>query len=135
MCEWSFLYFFTFELVIKVVARGFLHHADAYLHDPWCQIDFVVVSLAWLPLILPGFGNFSSVRALRSLRPLRALKRVPGMPQLVESILSALPRVGNVFLLCVFIMLASAASPSPACAAAPHRVAPAQPPPIFPHHT
>ena len=42
---------------------------------------------------------------MRALRPLRALKRVPGMPVLVQSILGALPRVGNVLMLCGFIFL------------------------------
>jgi hypothetical protein len=42
---------------------------------------------------------------VRALRPLRALKRVPGMPVLVQSILAALPRVGNVLALCGFIFL------------------------------
>ena len=53
----------------------------------------------------PPTGNFSVIRAFRALRPLRALKRVPGMPVLVESILAALPRVGNVLLLMAFLML------------------------------
>ena len=105
MCETFYLAVFTCELVVKVIAYGLFFHPDAYLRDGWCRLDFVVVSLAWLPLLVPGFGNFSAIRALRSLRPLRALKRVPGMPALVQSILGALPRVGNVLLLCAFIML------------------------------
>ena len=77
----------------------------AYLKDPWCQLDFAVVSLGWMPILFPSFGNYSAIRAVRALRPLRALKRVPGMPMLVESILAALPRVGNVLFLCLFIFL------------------------------
>ena len=60
---------------------------------------------AWLPYLIPSFGNYSVLRAFRALRPLRALKRVPGMPTLVQSILSALPRVGNVVMLCAFVFL------------------------------
>lgn len=71
-----------------------------YLKDTWCQLDFVVVSLAWLPILFPNFGNFSVVRSVRALRPLRALKRMPGMPVLVNSILGALPEMSSVVLLC-----------------------------------
>ena len=105
MCETFYLFVFTTELLIKIVAYGLFFHDDAYLRDGWCQLDFVVVSFAWLPILVPGFGNFSAIRAFRALRPLRALKRVPGMPVLVQSILGALPRVGNVLMLMSFIML------------------------------
>ena len=97
MLEWVYLYIFTFELTMKVVAYGFVMHKHSYLRDPWCQLDFVVVSLAWLPILFPeAFGNMSAIRSVRALRPLRALKRVPGMPVLVSSILAAMPPMGNV---------------------------------------
>ena len=105
MCEIAYLYIFTFELCVKMLAYGILCHRDSYLRDAWCQLDFVVVTLAWLPVLIPTFGNYSAIRTVRTLRPLRALKRVPGMPVLVQSILSALPRVGNVCALCGFIFL------------------------------
>ena len=105
VCEWVFLAIFTCELLIKMVAYGLLFHAEAYLRDPWCQLDFVVVTLAWLPILIPSFGNYSVFRAFRALRPLRALKRVPGMPLLVQWILDVLPKMGNVLMLCGFIFL------------------------------
>ena len=51
---------------------GLLLNSDAYLRDAWCQLDFVVVTLAWLPILVPSFGNYSAVRGVRALRPLRA---------------------------------------------------------------
>ena len=47
-----------------------------------------VVTLAWMPILIPSFGNYSVIRSVRALRPLRALKRVPGMPVLVSSIMA-----------------------------------------------
>ena len=44
--EWVYLYIFTFELTMKIVAYGFVLHPHSYLRDAWCQLDFVVVSLA-----------------------------------------------------------------------------------------
>ena len=47
----------------------------------------------------------SFVRTLRALRPLRALRSLPDMPALVESILFALPKLGNIVGLCAFTFL------------------------------
>ena len=69
VCEWVYLWIFTFELLTKVVAYGFLMHKGSYLRDAWCQLDFVVVTLAWLPILFPSFGNYSVLRAFRALRP------------------------------------------------------------------
>ena len=102
-CEQVYLYVFTWELIVKVLAYGLLFTSGAYLKDPWCQLDFVVVSLAWVPKVYPSFGNYSAIRAVRALRPLRALKRIPGMPALVSSILNSLPPLANVAGLCGFL--------------------------------
>eukprot|EP00966_Prymnesium_polylepis_P004717 108532-Prymnesium_polylepis.1 len=82
VCEWIFLGIFTTELLLKVLAYTFVRHRSSYLRDPWCILDFVVVTLAWVPILIPAFGNFSVIRCVRALRPLRALKRMPGMPKL-----------------------------------------------------
>ena len=103
-CENVYLGIFTIELLLKVVAYGFLFHDGAYLHDAWCQLDFVVVTLAWVPIFFPTFTNFSAIRSVRALRPLRALKRVPGMPVLIRSIIDALPRLITVAALCGFVL-------------------------------
>ena len=104
-CEWIFLFIFTGEMLAKIVAYGFLANEHAYLRDAWCQLDFVVVSLAWLPILVPSMSSANSIRSVRALRPLRALKRMPGMPVLVDSILSAIPKLGNVVFLCAFLLV------------------------------
>ena len=105
ICEWIYLYIFTFELVSKVIAYGFAMHEGSYLRDPWCQLDFVVVSLAWIPILFPSFGNYSVIRSVRALRPLRALKRMPGMPLMINALLAALPKLGDVALLCSLLVM------------------------------
>ena len=100
-----YLYIFTFEMLTKMVAYGIVMHKHSYLRDAWCQLDFVVVTLAWLPILFPQYGNLSAIRSVRAVRPLRALKRVPGMPVLVSSILKALPALGNVGLLTLFVFV------------------------------
>ena len=63
VCEAVFLAIFTVELVLKVVAMGFLLHRHSYLRDVWCQLDFVVVSLAWVPIFLPSFSTVNQTEA------------------------------------------------------------------------
>jgi hypothetical protein len=105
ICEGMFLLIFTVEMLSKIVAYGFVMHETSYLRDAWCQLDFVVVSLAWLPILIPSFGNYSVIRSVRALRPLRALKRMPGMPVLINSLLAAIPKLGNVANLCGLLIL------------------------------
>ena len=100
--EWIYLAIFTFELLAKMLSYGLLG-ATGYLRDTWCQLDFIVVSLAWLPILIPSMGNMSAIRGVRALRPLRALKRVPGMPVLVSSILKSMPALGDVAILAAFV--------------------------------
>ena len=45
--EHVFLAIFTCELVTKIIGYGFVMHKYSYLRDPWCILDFLVVSLAW----------------------------------------------------------------------------------------
>lgn len=103
--EWMFLAIFTSELLAKVLAYGLITHSGSYLRDPWCQLDLAVVTLAWLPILVPTLGHYSTLRALRVLRPLRALKRVPGMPLLVQWLLDVMSKMANVVLIFVFVFL------------------------------
>ena len=41
--EWASMIFFTFEMVIKMIACGLVRHEGAFLHDPWNLLDVVVV--------------------------------------------------------------------------------------------
>jgi hypothetical protein len=94
--EWCYLYIFTFELVSKIISYSFLFQEGAYLRDPWCQLDFVVVSLAWLPILFPSMGNYSIFRAVRALRPLRTITRFPALRSIVACFLEAVPLLVSV---------------------------------------
>ncbi|KAL1526010.1 hypothetical protein AB1Y20_020834 [Prymnesium parvum] len=104
-CESAFLWVFSFEFACRAVAMGLLSTRSSYLRDGWCRLDFTVLVLAWLPLFFPSFGNYTAIRALRALRVLRALKWMPSMPALVAAIWAAMPRCGQVAVLCVFLFV------------------------------
>ena len=44
-----------------MIGYGFVLHEDSYLRDTWCQLDFVVVTLAWVPTV-SSFVYSSSAR-------------------------------------------------------------------------
>eukprot|EP00899_Mesostigma_viride_P006366 jgi/Mesvir1/15730/Mv03304-RA.1 len=103
--EIPFTAFFIGEMVIKIIAMGFVADPRCYLRDPWNVMDFLVVVGSILGLLPSLNGNVSSVRTVRVLRPLRTITLLPGMRVLVGTILRSLPMLGNVILLCVFLFL------------------------------
>ena len=43
--RYVFTAIYTSEMILKIIAKGFLLHNFAYLRDPWNWLDFVVVLL------------------------------------------------------------------------------------------
>lgn len=74
-----FTIIFAIEMIMKIVALGFVLHKRAYLRSSWNCLDFVVVMGSVLSLALTSSGVDVSVvrvlRVLRVLRPLRAVNR------------------------------------------------------------
>jgi len=95
---------FTLEMVLKIVAMGFVQWPTSYLRDYWNQLDCLVVLLSYLNF-LPGFNNLSAIKAVRVLRPLKAIRSIPGIRIIVTALLSSLPHLGNVLLLFMFLLL------------------------------
>jgi len=98
--------FFTLEGILKVVAWGFFWDRNSYLRDVWNWLDFIVVLTAWATFV-PG-GAASSLgffRVFRALRPLRSLNAVPQMKVLVNTVISSVPKLGNVSAVGAFLFL------------------------------
>ena len=74
-----FSYIFTLELVLKVIAFGFIMHPKSYMRDTWNWLDFVVVVTGLIELSM-GSKGAESVRSLRVLRVLRPLKSIHALP-------------------------------------------------------
>ena len=102
LTEWFFTPLFCLEMVLKVVGMGFFLKPGAYLRDGWNVLDFLVVVLG-LVASSGLIGNYTSIRTVRVLRPLRTLTAVEGLRKLVVTLMSALPMLGNVLLLCGFL--------------------------------
>ncbi|XP_018494325.1 voltage-dependent T-type calcium channel subunit alpha-1H [Galendromus occidentalis] len=103
-----FNYFFTavfiLELAMKVIALG----VPRYLMDRWNQLDVAIVILSIMGIVLEemksGFIPINPtiirvMRVLRIARVLKLLKMADGMRALLDTVMQALPQVGNLGLL------------------------------------
>eukprot|EP00755_Sulcionema_specki_P020350 Sspe_Gene.71676::Locus_42577_Transcript_3_3_Confidence_0.625_Length_3388::g.71676::m.71676 len=102
--EYIFQSLFTIEMLIKMAALGVVLHPHAYLRGTWNAIDFVIVMAGFMSLI-PGVANVSVLRLLRVIRPLRTVSRVAGMRTLMNSIVTSIPTLLEVFLLLAFLVI------------------------------
>ncbi|EEH58460.1 voltage-gated ion channel superfamily [Micromonas pusilla CCMP1545] len=100
--EYLFTALFALEMCLKIIALGFVGHPGAYLADNWNRMDFCVVLLGLLAY-LPFVDNFSAIRSARVLRPLRTITNVKGMRVIVGTLLGALPKLFDVFVLVFFL--------------------------------
>ncbi|PNW76369.1 hypothetical protein CHLRE_11g467528v5 [Chlamydomonas reinhardtii] len=98
--EYVWLGIFTLELLIRVIALGFIRGKGSYIRDKWNIIDFVVVGLGYLDL--SGRGNYTLIRCVRVLRPLRSINKIQEMKQLVDTMLNSIPLLLDVVILAVF---------------------------------
>jgi hypothetical protein len=102
--EWFFLVAFTLEMALKILGLGLLVGRGAYLRDAWNVLDCIVVLMGWISLS-PKVANVSAMRTVRVLRPLRTITGVEGMRMLVATLLSSLPMLLDVLILCAFLFL------------------------------
>jgi voltage-dependent calcium channel L type alpha-1D len=73
MIDFVFLIIYTLEMVLKVIAQGFVMRPFSYLRDGWNILDFSVVCLGWLAISVEGADNISAIKVIRILRPLRTI--------------------------------------------------------------
>ena len=107
ICDIVFTVLFTIEMVMKVIALGFVLGDKAYLKDAWNWIDFIVVLAAYTQFI-PNADQYTwlkALRTIRALRPLRMVSRSPGMKVVVLALFQAIPAVANVLLVCMLFYI------------------------------
>lgn len=100
---------FSFEMMTKIIALGFVYQEGAYLRNGWNVLDYVIVVISVLSLSTAhagsGFKGLKALRALRALRPLRMINRAPGLKVVVNSFIAAIPDVVNVGAICMLFLL------------------------------
>uniref|UniRef100_A0A7M4EA16 Sodium channel protein n=1 Tax=Crocodylus porosus TaxID=8502 RepID=A0A7M4EA16_CROPO len=101
--EYTFTGIYTFESLIKILARGFCMTEFTFLRDPWNWLDFSVIVMAYVG----EFVNVGSVAPLRTFRVLRALKTIsviPGLKTIVGALIQSVKKLADVMILTVFCL-------------------------------
>ncbi|TTH38821.1 Sodium channel protein type 3 subunit alpha [Bagarius yarrelli] len=75
--EYTFTGIYTFESLIKILARGFCVGKFTFLRDPWNWLDFSVIVMAYVTEFV-DLGNVSALRTFRVLRALKTISVIPG---------------------------------------------------------
>ena len=80
--ELFFQEIYTAEMLLKILALGFISGTHSYIKDPWNLIDFLIVMSSWAT-ILSGASKIAAIRAVRALKTVRTLSAFPRMAKLV----------------------------------------------------
>ncbi|KAM9843980.1 voltage-dependent T-type calcium channel subunit alpha-1I-like [Aulostomus maculatus] len=114
-CNYFFTSTFVLEAVLKLIAFGFRR----FFKDRWNQLDLAIVLLSVMGIILEEIEISAALpinptiirimRVLRIARVLKLLKMATGMRALLDTVVQALPQVGNLGLLFMLLFFIYAA--------------------------
>jgi len=96
---------FTIEMLMKIIAKGFILHKYAYLRNGWNIIDFIICIYQWLKLKYDDWGNLCVFRCIKFIGIVKDISLLSGLRKLIDSIIISLPTLGNVILFLLFIVL------------------------------
>ncbi|WP_223703009.1 ion transporter [Sutcliffiella deserti] len=91
--EVFFLWFFTIEIILRMLAEKKIHH---FFYSRWNIFDFIVVAGV---LVFSGTYFISALRILRVFRVLRAVTVIPSLQRLVSAFLKTIPSLGTIMML------------------------------------
>uniref|UniRef100_A0A8C4VW04 Sodium channel protein n=1 Tax=Gopherus evgoodei TaxID=1825980 RepID=A0A8C4VW04_9SAUR len=101
--EYTFTGIYTFESMIKIVARGFCIDQFTFLRDPWNWLDFSVIIMAYTTEFV-DLGNVSALRTFRVLRALKTITVIPGLKTIVGALIQSVKKLSDVMILTVFCL-------------------------------
>ncbi|XP_047427539.1 voltage-dependent T-type calcium channel subunit alpha-1I isoform X1 [Mugil cephalus] len=114
-CNYFFTSTFVLEAVLKLIAFG----VRRFFKDRWNQLDLAIVLLSVMGIILEEIEISAALpinptiirimRVLRIARVLKLLKMATGMRALLDTVVQALPQVGNLGLLFMLLFFIYAA--------------------------
>ncbi|XP_067871288.1 sodium channel, voltage gated, type V-like, alpha b [Heterodontus francisci] len=101
--EYTFTGIYTFESMIKILARGFCIDGFTFLRDPWNWLDFSVIVMAYVTEFVQ-LGNVSALRTFRVLRTLKTISVIPGLKTIVGALIQSVKKLADVMILTVFCL-------------------------------
>ncbi|CAL1588979.1 unnamed protein product [Knipowitschia caucasica] len=114
-CNYVFTCIFVVEALLKLLAFGI----QRFFKDRWNQLDIAIVALSIMGITLEELKMSAALpinptiirimRVLRIARVLKLLKMAKGMRSLLDTVMQALPQVGNLGLLFMLLFFIYAA--------------------------
>uniref|UniRef100_A0A670J131 Sodium channel protein n=1 Tax=Podarcis muralis TaxID=64176 RepID=A0A670J131_PODMU len=101
--EYTFTGIYTFESLIKILARGFCMTEFTFLRDPWNWLDFSVIVMAFVGEFTK-LGKISALRNFRVLRALKTISYIPGLKTIVGALIQSVKKLADVMILTVFCL-------------------------------
>ncbi|CAM4597518.1 unnamed protein product [Lepidochelys kempii] len=101
--EYTFTAIYTFEVLIKILARGLCLNEFTFLRDPWNWLDFSVIVMAYAGEF-SDLGNVSVLRTFRVLRALKTISILPGLKVIVGTLIQSIKKLADVMILTVFCL-------------------------------
>uniref|UniRef100_A0A8C4SE12 Sodium channel protein n=1 Tax=Erpetoichthys calabaricus TaxID=27687 RepID=A0A8C4SE12_ERPCA len=101
--KYTFTGIYTFESLIKILARGFCIGPFTFLRDPWNWLDFSVIVMAYVTEFV-DLGNVSALRTFRVLRALKTISVIPGLKTIVGALIQSVRKLADVMILTVFCL-------------------------------
>ncbi|KAF2982472.1 hypothetical protein EK904_003904 [Melospiza melodia maxima] len=101
--RYTFTGIYTFESLIKILARGFCLEGFTFLRDPWNWLDFSVILMAYVTEFV-NLGNVSALRTFRVLRALKTISVIPGLKTIVGALIQSVKKLSDVMILTVFCL-------------------------------
>ncbi|XP_047138679.1 sodium channel protein type 4 subunit alpha isoform X1 [Hydra vulgaris] len=101
IADYVFAVIYTSEMIIKILAKGFILHKYSYLRSFWNWLDFTVVLLGYVTMS-PNIGRLDSIKTFRILRILRTLSSIKGLKTMVETLTKSMVLVKDVLILVFF---------------------------------
>ncbi|KAH1178264.1 hypothetical protein KIL84_011966, partial [Mauremys mutica] len=101
--EFTFAGIYTCEILIKVLASGFVWNQFTFLRDPWNIVDLIVIVITYVSLFLPK-QKVSFLRIFRLLRSLKAISVIPELKVIVNALIQSIKKLADVMILTVFCL-------------------------------
>lgn len=106
-----FLYAFSIEMVLKILAFGLVIPPNSYFRDLWNILDFLVVLVGWISYILEALASgqkisgLAGLRAFRILRPLKTIKSIKGLRRIIGTLMESMLALGDIVIVLFFFFL------------------------------
>ena len=102
---------FTFEVIFKVIAHGFLLNGkNSYLRNHWNILDFIIVVISLVSVSIPdesseGLATFKVIRMARLLRPIRVISKNDGLKIAIQALYVSVPAMLNLLVIVLLFMV------------------------------